>query len=240
MTRKPLNQELISLLAPVEITEETISRIRDMGPDIIADLMDIMASKPLAMPTAPGKGQVPANAAEVLGELQAVEAIEPMLRLLEDCSEDGNFYYALKFALLAIGQPIIEPAIKVYYSTSRVSVRWAIAYCLALLEIQSPTILAVLLHAFRNDPDFDSTLFADYGDPGVIPELSAALDKCKATGDFVADRQILDLAHSITKLDGHLSASQVALVGEALESNKKPTLGMLNRICGIFTEPSRN
>jgi HEAT repeat protein len=240
MTHKPLNQELISILASVELTEQTISRIRNMGPNIIADLMDIMASKPLAMPTAPGKGWVPSNAAEVLGELEAVEAIEPMLRLLEDCTEDDNFYNALKFALLAIGQPIIEPAIRVYHSTSRVSVRWAIAYCLALLEIQSPTILAVLLHAFRNDPDFDSTLFADYGDPGVIPELSAALDKCTVAGDFVADHKILDLAHSITKLDGHLSATQVALVGEALDSKKKPTLGMLNRICRVFTEPSPN
>jgi hypothetical protein len=235
MQHERLNQKLISILSVEDLMEQTVSRIRDVGDDMVPDLIRIMNRRDLAMGKGTDKACVPCNAAEVLGRLDAEEVIESMLRLLDICDEDDCLYDSLKFALLDIGDRLIEPAIRFYQTTSRTSSHMAIAESLALLGNKSPEVLSIILNAFRNNPDFNCSLFAEYGDPSVIPELSAALDKCKLAGS-VSEKRISDLAFSITHLGGRLSDSQVRIVNEA-RCGKAPTFGDMY---SSFTEPSLN
>src|SRR5215212_1283956 len=57
-------------------------RILAFGPSVIPPLVAILKDETLAADDAPGEGWAPIHAVELLGELKAAEAIEPLLRVL--------------------------------------------------------------------------------------------------------------------------------------------------------------
>src|SRR5438128_35284 len=86
-------------------------RILAFGPAVIPPLVALMEDEALFLEEAPGEGWAPIHAAELLGELSAAEAIEPMLRRLTNLDWDTILHETLTEALPRLGPAVLEPTL---------------------------------------------------------------------------------------------------------------------------------
>jgi hypothetical protein len=86
-------------------------RILTFGPEIVAPLIAILEDEALFPEEAPGEGWAPIHAAELLGELRATEAVEPMLRRLAENGWDTLLSETILEALPGLGPAVLEPAL---------------------------------------------------------------------------------------------------------------------------------
>lgn len=88
------------------------SRLLAFGAATVPALIRVLEDEELALSTARGGGYAPVHAAELLGELRAPEAVEPMLRVLSRTDFMDVLHDRLLTAMPAIGAPVVEPALR--------------------------------------------------------------------------------------------------------------------------------
>lgn len=222
-----LNQDLVTQLSSVGscLTDSVFTEITNRGDEVIPELIAILEDAELAKDDAPGDGYVPSHAAEILKRLRAIEAIEPMLRVLSQCDCLDALYSDLIRALASFGLPVLEPALKAH-ALATADQRRAIEDVLASLGVRDQRIFALLLQRLHEDVSLGATFLTSYGDPAALPDLSKALDACVVNARRgTLDRfEVVDLAYAIEDLGGTLTEQQAKLHDLASKPASKPPI----------------
>jgi hypothetical protein len=184
-------------------------RILTFGPTVVAPLVALMEDEELSFDTAPGEGWGPIHAVDLLGELRAEEAIEPMVRLLAETDWDTIIHDRLLQALPRLGPPALEPTLAAYAAATDPHLRSHYCSVLANLGVRDDRIYAALLEDLDRDLVLGSGHLAEYGDPRALPVLIAALDRFESQGDEpFANQGLIELEAAIEDLGGELTPEQ--------------------------------
>ncbi len=227
------NSDVVAQLvsAGERLTESVAEAILRRGRDVIPELIEILEDDALTQGDAPGGGHAPIHAATILRELEATEAIEPMLRVLARCDPMDILYSTLIDALESLGPPVLEPALAAHAAAESEDQRAAIASVLSSVGVRDDRILAILLKSLEDDVELGAGSLAKYGDPAALPHLSAALDGCEldTRGGLLANQDIIELEAAIEELGGVLSEDQrrrFRLVEAARDKARAPLLAI--------------
>jgi hypothetical protein len=201
------------------------------GREVVPLLIEVLEDHALAQGDAPGGGYAPIHAARVLRDLEASEAIEPMLRVLARCDAMDILYSTLTEVLESFGPPVLEPALAVHAAAKSEDQRSAIADVLSRIGVLDDRILAVLLRTLEDDVELGAGSLAEYGDPAALPHLGAALDGCEldVRGGLLANQDIIELVAAVEELGGALSEDQerkVRAVEAARDEARAPLLAI--------------
>lgn len=204
---------LAALLTKVEtedLPELLHQRIMHGGGAIIVALIDVLVDEDLQTEDGPGGGWAPIHAAQLLGELRATTAIEPLIDVLAICDATATLYDVATWALCQMGSAALEPTLDAYPRARTEDVRMAFAEILANLGVKDDRILAILLGELLADP-WAAHLLVDYGDTRALEHLSRALDECEPSEDETDspdDQPIIEYEDAIKRLGGTLTPAQ--------------------------------
>jgi len=210
------------------LAESVTERIHRRGRETVPALVEILKDEGLARDDAPGGGYAPVHAATLLGELEAGEAIEPMLRVLARCDPLDVLYGTLIHALESLGARVVEPALAAHASAESEDQRGAIANVLSGLGVRDDRILPILVRMLEENVELGAGLLAEYGDPAALPHLGAALDGCEldARGGLLVNQEVIELEAAIEELGGALTKEQEGKV-RAVEAARDVALAPL-------------
>jgi hypothetical protein len=207
-----------SLLTTDEhLPEELRSAILGHGPDVVPALLAILEDEDLRYEEPPDGSWAPNHAAALLGELRAVDAIAPMLRILAATDPYESIHDAVMEALAAMGDVAVEPLLQAHAEWSEPDLRADVASVLASTGVRDDRILAALIDALPHDPEGIGFDLAKYGDAKALPALGRAFDEYEYEYDDapVAAQVLGDLQQAIEALGGSLTASQVKQLDHA-------------------------
>jgi hypothetical protein len=182
--------------------------ILGLGHTAVQPLVEILRDEKLALKKAPGGGYAPIHAAQLLGELRAEEAIEPMLHVLADTDPLNILHDQVIRSMLKIGPTVMEPALRVAVNAAP-DLQDSLASILARIGLRDERILGMLLGQLRRNPDWAGNL-AHYGDPCAVPRLLDALDQYEIVEDEnpFSNHALVELREAIEELGGSLTAEQ--------------------------------
>ena len=177
-----------------------------MGDAGVTALLEILEDETLAQIDSPGEGWAPIYAAELLGELRAATAVEPMLRVLAQTDPLDILHDRLLPSLAKIGAPVVEPALRAAASADK---EYSVVSVLSRVGLRDDRILDLLLAQLRRAPGFAGNL-AEYGDPRAIPSLLEALDvfELDESGNPFANQALIEIRCAVEELGGTLTAEQ--------------------------------
>jgi hypothetical protein len=152
------------------------SIVRDPA-TVIPELLAILGDDELALETAPDGGWAPIHAVDVLTELRATQAIEPMLKLLGECDWDEILHARILARLPAFGALALEPALVHLSRSVEQDSRRALCCVLSKLGVRDERIYQALCALFDAPGEEISSAccFADYGDPRALALLDGAI-----------------------------------------------------------------
>jgi hypothetical protein len=181
------------------------------GSAAVPALIAIVEDDDLGFEESPGGGWAPTHAADLLRELQATDAIEPMLRTLAQTDAEEYLHSALARSLSSLGASVVEPALRAHADNTHPDTRHAIASILARLGVRDDRILPLLLEELQVDPVINAGALADYGDPQALPALLRAFDDqvIDEEPSLLANQALAEIAEAIEILGGELSTAQV-------------------------------
>jgi hypothetical protein len=219
-------EALVRLLtdAGEKIPPRLRERILAFGPAVIPPLIAVMEDEALFLEEGPGEGWAPIRAAELLGELRATEAIEPMLRRVATVDWDTYLHETLTETLPTFGPAILYPTLAAPGATTDSRLRIDYSGLLTKLGIRDDRILAALVEDLQHDQVIGAGNLAEYGDPRAVPALSQALDEYKDEDkgdDFMANMGLADLVGAIEDLGGKLTPEQQQKV-ERIRAREEP------------------
>lgn len=179
-----------------------------LGASGVSSLLEILEDEALALSESPGEGWAPIHAADLLGKLRAMEAVEPMLRALARTDPLDILHDRVIHSLARIGPPVVEPALRAAASAEE-EILDSIASVLARIGLHDDRILEVLLAQLRRAPAFAGNLAA-YGDPRALPHLLEALDAyaIDESRSLLANNDLIEIRYAIEELGGTLSAER--------------------------------
>jgi hypothetical protein len=203
--------------------QAVVHRLFDAGhrlPDEIHD--DILALGQAAVPAllkifddalskSPVGGWAPAHAAQLLGELHATAAIEPMLRVLAGTdANDLSLHDKIIQSLPEIGAAVTEPLIRAFANNVDPKFRYHISVVLAECQIHDDRIFEILIEQLRCEPSLGAGNLAIYGDPCAVPHLLEALDQYTIVESKspLANHALIELRAAIEELGGTLTVEQ--------------------------------
>ena len=203
-----------------------VDRLIEVGGSIPRGLReDILSSAPLCVPPLirmmtdedlqgeDGHGEcwAPVHAAELLGELQAPSAVEPMIRLLEEGDPVSFLHNKVLLALKAWGEAAAEPVLAAWERATDPGDRNAFCEILGGLGVRSEAIYAALLRGFEEHTQLGAMALADYGDPRALPILQQALDDFEVVDGAITpfdNQEVIELNEAIGRLGGELTPAQ--------------------------------
>ena len=171
----------------------------------------ILADESLLSETGPGEGWAPIHAVDLLGELRAVAAIEPMLRLLAGTDFMEIVHDRILVRMADIGAPVVEPALHAYANSADEDFRLSLAAVLARTGVRDERILALLVERLDADAT-EANHLVEYGDRRALTHLHRALDRCEVSTSpsAIANQELIELREAIEELGGVLTAGQLA------------------------------
>lgn len=152
-----------------------------MGDAAVPELIAILRDESLADADSPAEGWPPIHAVDLLADLNAVCAIEPMLDLLEASRWDDIVHDRLLQRLGGFGAEIVEPAFRRLEAATRRADDVTIGSLVTILAsagVRDERIFRLLCDAFDEDAPRGAMLFAEYGDPRALPRIRA---RCRAS-----------------------------------------------------------
>ena len=190
------------------LPKELCSDILHLGDAGVTALLEILEDETLAQIDSPGKGWAPIHAAELLGDLRAATAVEPMLRALARTDPLDILHDRVLSSLPKIGPPVVEPALRAAASADEETLE-SVASVLARVGLHDDRILDLLLAQLRRAPAFAGNL-GEYGDSRALPSLLEALDafELDESGNLFANHALIEIRCAIEDLGGTLSVEQ--------------------------------
>ena len=206
-------QALVHLLidAGKDLPPRLRARILSFGPEVIPPLIELMQDEELSLDTAPGEGWGPIHAADLLGELHAEAAIQPMLRLLMGTDWDTYIHDRVLGALPKLGPAVLGPVLAARAATTDHELHVSLDGIMAALGVRDERIYNLLIEDLERDLEMGITPYhlAQYGDPRALPHLLAVLDRYESQGEGpLASFGLGDLVEAIERLGGQLTPEQ--------------------------------
>jgi len=196
---------------PAELRAEVLALGARAVPDIVALLDDNTAS----LEGSPGDGWPPIHAVELLAEMKALEAIEPMLRALVRTDWMSILHDRIIHWLPEFGAPVLEPGLALLDKAQDQESRRSLCAVLAKLGVRDDRLYRALCQAFEESPTSGATLFYDYGDPAALPQLQRAIECFKPNFDNIFySSDLTELVEAFRELGGILPDAVQARVDE--------------------------
>jgi hypothetical protein len=177
-----------------------------LGSAAIPELLRILGDDSLHLEDGPGAGWPPIHAVDLLTDLKATEAIQPMLRLLCETDWDDIIHDRLVLRLAELGPGVVEPALAILERGVPEDVHHAICCVLADVGVRDARIYAQLCALFDENDVFGATCLSDYGDPAALPLLEGAIEDFEPNFDSpIGLMDLNELVDSHERLGGELS-----------------------------------
>lgn len=210
--------QLLSKAEELRLPADARRGVLALGTNAVGPLLAIVLDDDLSMRDAPGGGWAPGHAARLLGELKAVEAVEPLLRRLAETGPEDWLRDSLTVALSAMGPGAVEATLRAHDATADDELRDHHCEILADLGARDERIFERLLQQLRRRPGFGATTVAKYGDPRAVPALLEAFDRFEVSEkpSLFVNQDLIDLEDAIVHLGGALSQDQAAKLAGAM------------------------
>ncbi len=191
--------------------EQLDPKLRDevlaLGAAAVPELLRLLNDDSLQLEDSPGGGWPPIHAVDLLADLEAAEAVGPMLRVLCATTSDEIIHDRIVQRLPRLGRPVVEPALAILERRgSEEDVRSALCCVLADVGVRDDRIYARLRALFDDDPPLGATCLGSYGDPAALPLLQRAIEDFEP--DFDSPFGMLELNEFLDaqeRLGGQLS-----------------------------------
>ena len=157
-----------------DLSAELREDILALGNEAVQPLIEILLDEELGMEDSPAEGWPPIHAVELLADLKATAAIEPMLDLLSEVDIDTIIYTRLEQRLPEFGADVLEPALERLNHANAEGAESLLAV-LAKLGIKDQRIFVAICVGFDDDLVLGSLQFGDYGDPAALPYIEDAI-----------------------------------------------------------------
>lgn len=108
-------------------TPEQLAVCRAHREEAVTALIELASDEELQLEDAPGKGYAPIRAVELLGELQAVEAVRPLIDIIADVEPDAIIRDTAIFALQKIGPPALDAVLTFMRYSPNIEAKLALA-----------------------------------------------------------------------------------------------------------------
>ena len=148
-----------------------------MGASVVAKLIELLQDEEASFEDSPGNGWPPIHAVDLLVDLKAEEAIEPLLEVLEASSIDDIIYSRIAIRLPKLGAPVLEPALRLMDEVIDGDVFDALCSVISELGIRDERIFELLCDHFETDEALGAICFAEYGDERALPLLKEAIEE---------------------------------------------------------------
>lgn len=186
---------------PAELRQEILA----LGAQATAPLIAIVEDADLGTPDSPGEGWPPIHAAELLVDLGATEAVEPLLDVLIDTDFDHIIHDRLLVRLPELGRAVLEPALRRLDDAVDEDVAHSLSAVLAKLGLADERIFDAIYDVFDEDCVFGAMCFADYGDRRAVPFVEDAIAALEPDfSDAVWHHDLTELIEAHRKLGGEL------------------------------------
>jgi SEC-C motif len=193
---------------PPELREQILA----LRAEAVPALIEILNDEQLGMSESPAEGWPPIHAVELLADLKATEAIEPMLDVLVETTFDHVINSNLLLRLPEFGAAVLEPTLLRLKVAQEEDVARALVAVLAKLGIKDERIFDAICDVFDEDLVFGAMYFADYGDDRALPMIEDAIV------EFEPDFSSPFWRHDLTELvDAHQRLGGV--LGEDLQAH---------------------
>jgi len=155
-----------------------------LGPNVIADLIKLAQDEEAGSDDAPGDGWPPIHAVDLLIDLKAEAAIEPLLQVLKTSTYDAIIYNRISIRLPELGAAVVEPALSLAHDQD-IDDDFFEALCCVLSEVgvRDERIFECLCRHFEGNPVVGAGNFASYGDERALPLLRDAIEEFEPIWD---------------------------------------------------------
>jgi len=158
-----------------KLPPELRAQILALGAAAVLPLIEIVKDEPLGMSESPAEGWPPIHAVELLADLRAAEAVEPMLDVLVETDFDNVINSRLMGRLPDFGAAVLEPALLRLEDADERDVAYALVAVLAKLGVKDERIFDAICDVFDEDVVFGAMYFADYGDDRALSFMTEAV-----------------------------------------------------------------
>lgn len=155
-----------------KLPAELRARIVSLGTAAVPTLISLLEDEDAAAEDAPGEGWPPIHAVDLLAELQAEEAIGPMLAVLRSGDIDDMLSTRVAVRLPVFGARALEPVLAELSSACSTNHEVALRGVLACLGVRDERIWQALETYFGKDPTSCAGMLATYGDERALPLLA--------------------------------------------------------------------
>lgn len=193
-----------------ELSDELCQRILAQGEGIVPALIEVLNREDLQMEDAPGEGWPPIHAADLLGQLKAVEAVPHLVRWLVEAERMTFLKERLPRILGEIGEPAFAPLLAAYRQREEADDRAYFLEALARVGHRDDELYQLFLRELEENPVLGAVYLGEYGDPRAVAPLTQALDAWQLSEDSTPfdDDAVIEFAAAIRDLGGELSAAQ--------------------------------
>ncbi|HEX7668592.1 MAG TPA: SEC-C metal-binding domain-containing protein [Polyangiaceae bacterium] len=210
------------LLDELYATEKTLpaslrDRIVAEGSPIIPALIDVLLDDDDVEDgdVEDGGGWASIHAVDLLSDLKAEAAIQPMLRVLAETDWDVIVHDRIVLRLPEFGAPVLEPALALLSHDPPAHVAESRCAILSQLGVRDERVFEQLVSCFAESPDMASNWLANYGDERGLPLVEREIWEFDLDEESpVALIMLRDLEESYERLGGPLPDDLRAHVGE--------------------------
>jgi len=201
------------------LPEETRKRILSHGQAVAQPLLALLKEAPSSRIDDVDAGTAKVHAVGLLADLQAADAVAPMLEILKRTEGISWIHDRTIEAMKRMGQVAFEPALLAYQATDDDELRHSLCAVLPCLGVRDEGLFQILLRELEKNPDRAAGWLADYGDPRGLECLARRLDAFEIVdnGSPFANHAVIEMQAAIQKLDGRLTPSHQQKYGQALE-----------------------
>ncbi len=163
-------------------TPEQLALCQTHREEAIAALTELASDEELQLEDAPGEGYAPIRAVELLGELQAVEAVQALIDIVASIEEPGVIIHdAAISALQKIGPPALEPILTFMRYSPNVEAKLSLAEVVEAISQRDERAYQVLLDVWDEATWEEGRCLLAHalvttGGEQAIPVLQAALE----------------------------------------------------------------
>lgn len=151
------------------LADELRACILSMGAAAVPPLITLLEDDDAAAEDAPGEGWPPIHAVDLLADLRAEEAIEPMLRALRGGDMDDILSSRVAVRLPVFGAAALEPVLAELSGIRNTNRAVVLCAILANLGVKDDRVWLALSECFGEEPALSAGFLATYGDDRALP-----------------------------------------------------------------------